>query len=71
MADSKVAVLDEPNAGHNLVEHPGGGIRYGSIHQYMRMVTCVIYFGGGIIWYVLSYINATAVALILATVGFF
>ena len=65
MAGDKVGALDEPKAGHNPVEHPGGGVRYGSIHQYLRMATCAIYFGGGIIWYVLSYINATAAVLIL------
>lgn len=68
MADNKVGVSDKPKAGHNPAEHPGGGIRYGSIHQYLRMVTCVIYFGGGIIWVFLTqclgaplyFINKTA-----------
>ena len=68
MADDKVGMLDKS---HNPTEHPGGGVRYGSIHQYLRMVTCAIYFGGGLIWYVFSCINAMAVDLILVTIGSF
>lgn len=51
MADvGEVGVLEKPEAEKDT-EHPGGGVRYGSLRQYLRMLTCAIYFNGGIIWY--------------------
>jgi len=71
MAGDKAGALEKLKADQSPAEHPGGGIRYGSIHQYLRMVTCAIYFGGGLIWYVLSCTSAITVALILTTIGSF